>query len=493
MNWIVSNRQSFSLFLPEMLLIGVSILVLLHGAFFSGVRKFAVALGLLGVFGYIALSIQLLNLPSAMPLFSGAIAVDPFAVFFKIFFGFVTAITMILVYRSQEFQGYSLSEVVGFLLALTVGMSMMAASTDLIMMFLSLEMVSVLSYILVGYKKHSRVSAEAGLKYILYGAVASGVMMFGFSYLYGLAGSTDLQDVAATVRTASISSAPILFFALLCVLTGFGFKIATFPTQMWCPDVYEGAALPVTAFLSVGPKAAGFALMIRFFYTLYGFGGSEVAQIFDFIHWGTLVAILAALTMTVGNLAAIGQHNIKRLMAYSSIAHAGYLLMGFAALSTEGIRAILFYLVTYFLMNFGAFIVILMIADRLGTEEIDGYRGLGWRSPILAATFSIFLFSLTGLPPFAGFVGKFFLFAAVIKGGMYWLAVIAVINSVISLFYYARIIKAMYLETPLELTPVAVSKTYRSLACLMALPTIVLGIYWEPVIAFAARSVAPLF
>jgi NADH-quinone oxidoreductase subunit N len=206
-----------------------------------------------------------------------------------------------------------------------------------------------------------------------------------------------------------------------------------------------------------------------------------------------LVAILAAITMTIGNLAAIPQRNLKRLMAYSSIAHAGYLLMGFATLSPEGIQAILFYLITYLLMNFGAFLVILAIADRKGTEEIDGYRGLGWTSPIMAGALTVFLFSLTGLPPFAGFIGKFFLFAAVIKHGLYWLAVVAVINSVISLFYYARIIKAMYLTMPLSPAPIAVAGAYRTLAWILAIPTLILGIYWEPLATFAARSAASFF
>lgn len=471
-----------------------SVLTLLIGASVKGSRKAASAVGALAAITYVVLSARLLTQTTPKTLFSEAISVDPFAIFFKIFFGVVTFVTVLFVARSKEYAGKSLAEVVAFLLALTVGMSMMAASTDLIMMFLSLETVSILSYILVGLKKHSRMSAEAGLKYVLYGAVASGTMLFGFSYLFGLVGSTNLMDIAAYFHNLSgISSAPIVLFILLSVMMGFGFKIATFPTQMWCPDVYEGAPLPVTAFLSVGPKAAGFALAIRFFYTAFGLAGGQGTEMFGFVHWGLLVAILSALTMTIGNLAAIPQRNLKRLMAYSSIAHAGYLLMGFSALTHEGVQAVLFYLVTYLLMNLGAFLIISAVADRIGTEEIDGYRGLGWRSPVLAAILSVFLFSLTGLPPFAGFVGKFFLFSAVIQQRLYWLAVVGVINSAISLYYYARIVKAMYLDSPLDPTPVRLSTAYGSLAWVLAISTLVLGIYWEPVVAFAGRSAGALF
>lgn len=495
MNWIVENRQSLQAFLPEFILIGASLFTLLIGAFERKARNSVVGITVLALVAYIVLSFELLSSDMVgKTIFAGMVSIDSFAIFFKIFFGLVSLLTVTFVIRSNELADYGLSEVMSFLLALTLGMSMMAASTDLLMMFLSLEMVSVLSYILVGYKKHNRSSSEAGLKYILYGAVASGVMVFGFSYLFGLTGSTDLGQIALYFQNLKgIGIAPVLLFSLLCVMLGLGYKIATFPSQMWCPDVYEGAPLPVTTFLSVGPKAAGFALTIRFFFSAFHIQEGQGVEILQFIHWGPVLAFLAAVTMTLGNLAALPQRNLKRLMAYSSIAHAGYLLMGVATLSSEGIQAVLFYLITYLLMNFGVFMVLLVVSNQLGTEEVDGYRGLFQRSPLLGGALTIFLFSLTGLPPFAGFIGKWWVFAAVIHQKLYWLALFGIINTVISLVYYLRIIKTMILDEPLDPKPVLVGNLPRFITIALALPTAFLFIYWGPVWNFAEQSATSLF
>ena len=239
---------------------------------------------------------------------------------------------------------------------------------------------------------------------------------------------------------------------------------------MWSPDVYEGAPIPITAFLSVASKAAGFALFIRFFYT--GFGNSEIMQSVD---WGLLLAIISALTMTVGNFAALPQRNVKRLLAYSSIAHGGYLLMGAVLLTPEGLGAILFYLIVYFFMNLGAFYVVVLIANEAGSEMIDGYRGLATRAPFVAAAMAIFLFSLTGIFPFAGFFGKWLLFNAVISEGMYWLAIVGLLNSVVSLYYYARIVKAMYLESTEDTESFSFSKDTIVLLSVFVVPTILIG------------------
>lgn len=494
MNWIVDNRQSLAAFLPELVLIGAALVTLLMGAFIPKARRSVFWISIFSLLAYIALSFHLLSFTGPRTLFSGSIAVDPFAIFFKIFFGIVTTFIIIFSVRSKEFEGYSLAELISFLLTITLGMSMMAASRDLLMMFLSLEIVSVLSYVLVGYKVRNRPSSEAGLKYILYGAVASGIMVFGFSYLFGMVGSTDLGDIANYFRNLhGTETASLVLFALLCTWMGLGYKMATFPSQMWCPDVYEGAPLPVTTFLSVGPKAAGFAMTIRFFFTAFSVSGGKGVEIFEHLHWGTLIAILAAITMTIGNLAAIPQRNLKRLMAYSSIAHAGYMLMALSTFSSGGVQSILFYLITYLLMNLGAFFVILVVSNQLGTEEIEGYRGLGWRSPVLSVMLVIFLCSLTGLPPFAGFIGKLYLFSAVIDRGMYWLACVAAINTVISLFFYFRIVKTMFLESPLDETRVPVGAFYQGVLLALAIPTLLLGIYWKPIWLFAAASVGDFF
>ncbi len=492
MIWWLRYHPNLALVTPELFLSALAVLILLLSAFSKGGSRISPAIGMGGLMVYLWMAVSLFAAPS-IPLYSTAITIDSFGFFFKILFAIASFVTLALAFRAREMNDQPKPEVVAFMLVLTVGMSMMASSTDLLMMYLSLEMVSILSYILVGARKHGRASAEAGLKYLLYGAMASGIMIFGFSFLYGLVGSTSLQDIAAYYKEFSgMATVPVTFFGLLCAMAGFGFKIATFPTQMWCPDVYEGAPTPVTAFLSVGPKAAGFAMVVRFFVVAFGLHG-EPAPMFAFMHWQMILALIAAITMTLGNLAAIPQRNLKRLMAYSSIGHAGYLLMGLAALSANGIQAILFYLVIYLLMNFGAFMVVLAVADRLGTEEIEGYRGLGWRSPVLALTFSIFLFSLTGLPPFAGFIGKYLLFAAVVEKGLYWLAIVAVINSAISLFYYVRIIKAMYLEQPAEVSHLDMPFYFRTLAATFAIPILILGLFWAPLAAFTSDSLQGLF
>jgi NADH-quinone oxidoreductase subunit N len=366
-------------------------------------------------------------------------------------------------------------------------MFLMASATDLLVAFLSLETVSIMSYILSGFKRRDRKSSEASLKYVIYGGVASGVMLYGMSFLYGLAGSTSVTAVQVAAMNTP-STAMVVLAVVLC-LAGFGYKIASVPFHMWCPDVYEGAPTPVTAFLSVGPKAAGFALLIRFFTgavpATLGSGASTTSP------WPLLLGIIACATMTLGNLAALQQTNLKRLFAYSSIAHAGYLLLGLCAGTTEGLRAILIYLVTYLFMNIGAFVVIMAISDAGLGETVDDYKGLGKRAPWAAFAMAVFLSSLTGLPPLAGFFGKFYLFYALLaKGGtlLVTIAVIGVLNSAISLFYYARIFRAMYFETGPE-EKLVLPRLHTVTMGLMAIPTIGLFLVaWSPLERFVNTS-----
>jgi NADH-quinone oxidoreductase subunit N len=305
-----------------------------------------------------------------------------------------------------------------------------------------------------------------------------------------LTGSLDYAEINA----ALLHNAPdqlTLFIALVLMLAGFGYKIAAVPFHMWAPDVYHGAPIPVTAFLSVGSKAAGFALLMRFFYpALSQSGDAGMWQFVPGVEWPQLMLIVAMATMTLGNLAALNQQNVKRLLAYSSIAHAGYMLMGFVVLSDEGLRAMLFYIVVYYLMNLGAFIVVMVVANNTGREDLEGFRGLAWRGGALpAAAMAIFLFSLTGLPPLAGFIGKFYLFAAVVKGQFYWLAVVGILNSVVSLYYYAGIVKTMFLDEPSDSDgEVTLDPHNGSLLAILSVATVVLGVYWAPVFDFADRS-----
>jgi NADH-quinone oxidoreductase subunit N len=284
----------------------------------------------------------------------------------------------------------------------------------------------------------------------------------------------------------------VVFVGTVCMMAGFGYKISAAPFHMWAPDVYEGAPTPVTAFLSVGPKAAGFAVLLRFFADALGATGSTSAGVAT--PWPVLAGCLAMATMTVGNLTALNQDNVKRMLAYSSVAHAGYMLLGFSVFSDAGMASIAFYVFTYCFMNLGAFLVVMAVAEQSGGDEtIGAFRGLGRRAPVIAVVMAMFLFSLTGLPPMSGFVGKFYIFSALLKAGGTWnwtVAVVGVLNSVVSLFYYARVLRAMYLEPGDNQPAMNVRRMFGATSVVLAIPTLVLGIYWGPVYDMLARSLS---
>ncbi len=473
----LNNIDSLLYFSPEILLVVFAAAVIILDLVVRNSESSAVAyLSLIGVgcvLGAVLITHVSLGTNESVSLFLGMIRLDGFATFFKIILLLATAATILFSLCSEELDARLKGEYYALLLAVTLGMFLMASSTNLLMIFISLETVSLTSYILAGFLTHSPRSSEAAFKYITYGAVASGTMLFGLSLIFGMTGTGDLGQISQRL-TEMFSSGEVYPLAVLIsitfILAGVGYKIASVPFHMWSPDVYEGAPIPITAFLSVASKSAGFALFIRFFYS--GFSNSAVMQSVD---WTLMLAVVSALTMTVGNLAALPQQNVKRLLAYSSIAHGGYLLMGGVLLTSEGIGAILFYLVVYLFMNLGAFYVVVLIANEVGSEMIDGYRGLSARAPLVAGAMAIFLFSLTGIPPFAGFFGKWLLFAAVIDKGLYWLAFVGLVNSVVSLYYYARIVKAMYLETAEETEDVAFSTGTFALLSVFVVPTLFIG------------------
>src|SRR6059058_4820522 len=442
-----------------------------------------------------------------VPLFGGLLQHDPLRVFFGWLFLGAAALTVVIVPKSQQISPARLGEFLALLFALLLGMFLMASATDLLMIYLSVETVSLVSYVLTSFRQADRKANEAALKYVIYGGVASGVMLYGMSILYGLFGTThvtgqggigaQLADVTSRLFLAhAFGGQPAaqlaLAVAVVFVLAGVGYKIASVPFHMWCPDVYEGAPTPFTAFLSVGPKAAGFAVAIRFFFAAFErkLPGGAFAQVGD-VPWPAIIGIISAATMTLGNLTALVQTNLKRMLAYSSIAHAGYLLMGLAAASAAGVQSILVYLIVYVLMNVGAFLVVIAVANARGGEQISDFRGLSVAAPVTALTLAVFLFSLTGLPPLAGFTGKYLIFAALVQRGGFWnviLAVIGVLNSAISLFYYAKIIKAMYLDEPLDRTPMRVPRLYTGLLVALAVPVLALGVYWAPLVRWAAAA-----
>jgi NADH-quinone oxidoreductase subunit N len=339
--------------------------------------------------------------------------------------------------------------------------------------------------------RRDRRAGEAALKYLIFGGVASGAMIYGMSWIYGLTGSMEYAQINAALAAGHYHPLP-LFVALMLVFAGFGYKIAAVPFHMWAPDVYTGAPIPFTAFLAVGSKAAGFGLLIRFFYPALSHtaDGQMSWTYVAGVDWPQIILVIAMVTMTLGNLAALHQQNLKRLLAYSGIAHAGYILMGFVVLSHEGLRAMLFYLVVYYLMNLGAFWVVMVVANATGEEELDAYRGLAWRGgAVPAVALAIFLFSLTGLPPLAGFIGKFYLFAAVVKAKLYLLALVGVLNSVVSLYYYVRVVRAMFLDAPPERAPAITLDPFNGGAiALLCLFTLYFGIFFGGLADLAGAS-----
>jgi NADH-quinone oxidoreductase subunit N len=435
-------------------------------------------------------------------LFNGLLATDSFATFFKwLFLGAGAAIVLIAA-AGKDFAAARIGQFYALLTAIILGLFLMSSANDLLMMYMAIELVSMTSYVLAGYKKGDRRASEASLKYVIYGGVASGVMVFGMSYLFGLTRTTDISQIAAQIQLLGLGTSAAtrltLVLAAVFVTAGIGYKIAAVPWHMWCPDVYEGAPTVFTAFLSVGPKAAGLAMALRFFYTAMatpaavdGFAATVAG-----IPWTAVIGVISAVTMTLGNLTALSQNNLKRLLAYSSIAHAGYMLMGVAALSEMGKQSVMLYMLIYLVMNVGAFLVVILVAETTGSESILDYRGMSKRHPLAAITLSIFLFSLTGIPPFAGFVGKWYLFYAIFEripqvgGGWYAvLALIAALNTAVALFYYVRIIRAMYIDQPhTEPTPIKAPLFYQVVLAASAAAVLVFGVWWGPMVDWTRAS-----
>ena len=483
----LDNLASLDYFYPEIVLTGTILLVIFLDLVIKNKRVIG-ALSILGCLASLGATLQLYGGPSGY-LFHRMMALDNFSLFFKVVALAATILVVWMSFSSREVESMHQGEYAAILLSSALGMFFMASATNLLMAYLSLEMVSITSYILTGFLPRNRRSSEAALKYLIYGGVASGAMIYGMSWIFGITGSLDYAHIhLGLFHTAN--RLPI-FIALTLILAGFGYKIVFVPFHMWSPDVYQGAPTPFTAFLSVASNAAGVAILLRFFFTV-----SEPARdgswlYLEGVEWPQVLLVVSMITMTLGNLSALSQQNLKRMLAYSGIAHAGYILMGLVALNTDGLQAMLFYIVVYLIMNLGAFLVVVLVANATGKEEIEGYRGLAWRgSAVPAVAMAIFMFSLTGLPPLAGFVGKFFLFAAVIKQQLYLLALVAVANSVISLYYYARVVKVMFLDFPEPSDGrVEVNASAATLLGLLSAMTLVFGVYWGPLVAFTSQSV----
>ncbi len=416
-------------------------------------------------------------------LYDGIFHIDNFSLFFSAFF---LVIGVVVVLSSAQYVQQYLThpgEYYGILLFSIVGMMLMAAAGELLTAYVALELLSFSLYILASYARNEPKSNEAGIKYVLLGAFSSALLLYGISLIYGAVGATRFQDIALALRgMEGVNSLLVVGIAL--VLAGLGFKVAAVPFHMWAPDVYEGAPMPVTAYIAVGSKVAAFALLLRLF-------AEAFAPAID--QWRLLVAALAALTMTTGNLVALTQTSIKRLLAYSSIAHVGYLLMGLAALSPLASTGLMLYLVGYAVTNMLVFVCAIAFFNREGKDEISALAGLADRSPFLAAAMAAALFSLAGLPFFAGFTVKFYLFSATAKAGLLWLAGIAITNSLISLYYYLMVIKQMYINPAPQPTPLRLPWPMVALLSVLLLGVLFVGIYPGPIVEAVEAATRAIF
>ncbi len=478
------SLSDFAALTPEFVLTGIALVVLLLDAFVPKARH--------GVIAWISLAGLVLTAVALVPYAGehttaagGMIAVDGFATFFQFLFLFAAGLTILMSPRYLQVEGARPGTYYFLVLSATLGMMFMASGIDLVTIFIGLETMAISFYILVGFIKPNRRSNEAAVKYFLLGTFSLGLLLYGMSILYGLTATTNLRVIATLL--AGESHHPWLPLGVILVVAGLGFKIAAVPFHMWAPDVYEGAPTPITAFLSVGSKAASFAMLLRIFF-------EGLPAVND--QWGLLFYALAILTMTVGNVAALTQSNIKRLLAYSSIAHAGYLLIAVVAATRVpqiGIKAALVYLVVYAFMQFGAFAVVTMLRrqDVIG-EELKDLSGLFQRSPLAGTAMLLFMLSLGGIPPMAGFWGKFWVFSAAIDGGYYWLAVIGVLNSAVSLYYYMRVVVFMWFKgEPTGSEPV-MSPAMAVLLAITIVGTIAIGVYPRPLFDLADFSARTL-
>lgn len=433
---------------PEITLLCFALIIIVVDLFAKQKGILAV-LAVVGVAVSAILTILMWGSPAA-DAFMKMIAIDQFGLFFKLL---ILAAVVLVVMASHEyvlkfdkFQG----EYYALLLLSSIGLMLLVSAVNFITIYVALELSSISLYVLVSFLKDNN-SSEAGLKYLILGAVASAVLLYGMAMIFGLTGNTCLTCIAEYMKgmpTANLLGSPGLLIGLVLIIAGFGFKIASVPFQMWVPDVYEGAPTPITAYLSVASKAAGFAVITRVLMTAFGMPA------WLHIDWAMIIAVLSALTMTAGNMIAIWQTNIKRLLGYSSIAQAGYLMVGLAAMGMAAQAdpvsrsGLIFFLLSYTLTNLGAFIAIIAISNKIGSDKIDDYAGMGKRAPLLAVALTLCLVSLTGLPPTAGLIAKIYIFTGAVNQGLLWLVIVAVINSCVSAYYYFKVVKAMWFAEP---------------------------------------------
>ena len=472
--------------LPILILAGFGMIVLVTDLVSSrklGDKNYLAYISLLGI--VVAAISSRSHVATTLFSFNETFTIDNYALFFNFIFLLSTGLTVLISHSYIKREEINHGEYYALLLFSTIGMMLMASGADLLNIYIGLEVMSISIYILTGFKRSKLISNEASLKYFLLGAFATGFLLYGISIIYGTTGTINLRQIACFIEGKGGALDPLLLMGMGLIIIGLGFKVASVPFHAWVPDVYEGAPTSITAFMSVGPKAAGFAAFLRIFMTAFGSTHYE---------WQKIIFILAVSTMTIGNVVAIAQTNIKRMLAYSSIAHAGYLLIALVAANNMGVSGTLFYILAYIFMNIGAFAIVIVLSQK-GDEfiQINDYAGLGYKHPLLAIAMTLFMLSMAGIPPMAGFVGKFYIFSAAMKSGYVGLAVIGVINSVISVYYYLRITVIMYMKEPTrDFSPLTISPLIVAAIVISVVGTLQLGICPSKVMEIVQHSVLTL-
>jgi len=460
---------------PELLMTALALIVMLVDLF---VKKKEV-MALISMAGVALAGLSLLG-PHG-ETFGTMFISDGYSTFFKLVFFINVILTILISIKYIAVERVNYGEYYSLILFSTIGMMIMASAGDLIILYLGLELMALSTYILAGFIRHDIKSNEAALKYFLLGAFSSGFLLYGISLIYGLTGTTDLKAIASFINERGLSDNFSLLLSVIFLIVAFSFKIAAAPFHMWAPDVYEGAPTSITAFMSVGPKAAGFAVLGRVF--LVAFAAVKV-------DWVAILIPLSILTMAVGNIVALSQTNIKRMLAYSSIAHAGYALLGIIVANNEGLASMMNYLMIYAFMNIGAFAVIIMLrSEGFKGDSIYDYEGLSKTHPWAAALMLIFMFSLTGIPPTAGFIGKLYIFMAAINAGYTWLVVIAVIFSAISAYFYLRIVMYMYMKDPKVTVSLSTSFSNGVALAVTTAAVLIIGVFPTALVEFAKAAI----
>lgn len=461
--------------IPELLLTALALIVMLIDLLVK--KKEAIAI--ISMTGVALIGLSLFG--TSGETFGTMFISDGYSTFFKLIFFINVILTILISIKYIAVERINYGEYYSLILFATIGMMIMASAGDLIVLYLGLELMALSTYILAGFIRHDVKSNEAALKYFLLGAFSSAFLLYGISIVYGLTGTTDLKAIAGFVTERGLTDNMSLLLSVIFLVVAFGFKIAAAPFHMWAPDVYEGAPTSVTAFMSVGPKAAGFAVLGRVF---------MIAFVSVKVDWVAILIPVSILTMAVGNIVALAQTNIKRMLAYSSIAHAGYALIGIITANSEGLASMMNYLMIYTFMNIGAFAVIIMLrSEGFRGDSIYDYEGLGKTHPLAAMLMLIFMFSLTGIPPTAGFIGKLYIFMSAINAGYTWLVVVAVIFSAISAYFYLRIIMYMYMREPKTDVSLTTSFSNGVALALTAVVVLVVGVFPTALVEFAKAAV----